>query len=330
MTIAASATPVLDVIAPGPLAQFQDAGRYGVAHLGMTTAGAIDNDAYYWANRLCSNAEGATVIEIAFGGFKACALARCSIAITGCSLNVMVNGKRVSQWVSTHLKPGDLLTLDYSKNGARAYLAIAGGFASPELFNSASTCSREDLLPPIAASQTLYANTSSTACIEQALSRSDFSQLGATYGEQSLPDTLGIVINTNNTQWSPTEQTQLEEQLTNQCFNVSPQSDRMGIRLTSSAVIKMPSQTVLSEGMVTGTVQLPPSGQPIIMMHDHQTIGGYPKIGYLMETHWPKVAQLTPGNQVRFEVVTLEQAIAALKHRQEQRNTVALHPIRRW
>jgi biotin-dependent carboxylase-like uncharacterized protein len=296
------------------LSLLHDRGRYGAHKLGLTTGGPLDFIAFDWANRLLGNHVNATCLEISFGGLQLQADIDTSLVITGATASCKLNGDNIQQWHTRDIKKGDELEIGFASAGTRVYLAVTGGFAITPSFGSSSTVLREkigglngdklqagDYLP----------------CTPAQLSKHCYLPLRErpVYGDQA---TLRVVSGYQQSAFNALQQWRFfnsEYQLTDRC-------DRMGFRLEGESVH---SEVVgmLSEGICLGAIQIPADGQPIVLMNDRQTIGGYPKIGSVIVEDTPRLAQLSPGFHVNFEAISIEQAhnIHCLAHARFQRST---------
>lgn len=276
----------LTVLATGPQALVQDLGRPGNAHLGVPPSGALDAPSLKLANRLVGNAEDAAGLELLLGGFKARAHVSCTVAVTGPAVEVRVNDRLVDSHGPVHLDQDDVLTIGTPKTGLRCYLAVSGGVVLPAELGSRST----DLLSGIGPEQ---------------LRTNDVLPLGTPgipVGEDVVPPTrvpedllLPIVLGPRD-DWFEDPKTQL----TQGSWTVSDRSNRVGTRLDGTALTRKNEGELPSEGLVTGAVQVPPNGLPVVFLNDHPTTGGYPVIGVVPVTALPQMAQARPGTRVRF------------------------------
>ncbi len=284
---------------PGLLSLLHDRGRYGVHKLGLTTGGPLDFVAFDWANRLLGNDVNATCLEVSFGGLALQANIDTGFVITGATAPCKLNGEPIEQWRTASIRAGDELEIGFVSSGTRIYLAVSGGFDIPPSFGSSSTVVREkigglngdklqagDQLPCVGAEQP-------RACYLPAAERPQYGDAG----------TLRVVPGYQQAAFNALQQWRFfnsEYRLTDRC-------DRMGFRLEGenvhSEIVGM-----LSEGICLGAIQIPADGQPIVLMNDRQTIGGYPKIGSVIALDTARLAQLSPGAGVQFESISIEQA----------------------
>jgi biotin-dependent carboxylase-like uncharacterized protein len=311
------------VLNPGPHTLIQDGGRRGVLHLGLTSAGPMDRLSFDWANRLCGNPAASAALEIAFGGLELEARAATLVVISGPDVPVTVNGLAVETWQGLQVSPGDRLHIGHVRQGTRLYLAVAGGFAGQRVFGSSATVPREGLGGiqgrALVAGDTLCQEKSPPGNTRRfALPRALRPPLPAQHTDTELR-----VIPCLQARLLPRDLKRLFFGLP---YRVTGNCDRMGYRLEGEP-LAMSDMALLSQGIVPGAIQLPGDGQPIVLMRDHQTLGGYPQIGVVISTDLDQLAQLTPGARVRFTPVTVQGAQRILRqalHRFEATCPVAL------
>jgi len=284
---------------PGLLSLLHDRGRYGAHKLGLTTGGPLDFIAFDWANRLLGNDTNATCLEVSFGGLQLQVDTDTCFVITGATAPCKHNGVNIEQWQTREIKKGDELEIGFASAGTRIYLAVLGGFDISLSFGSSSTVLREkvgglsgdklqanDHLPCAAG------RLAEHCCLPE--------QERPVYGDSAV---LRVVPGYQQAAFSKLQQWRFfnsEYQLTDRC-------DRMGFRLEGENV-HSDLVGMLSEGICLGAIQIPADGQPIVLMNDRQTIGGYPKIGSVIAQDTPRLAQLSPGSRVTFEAISIEQA----------------------
>lgn len=287
------------VTQPGLLSLLQDRGRFGAHNLGLTTGGPLDRHAFDWANRLLGNDANATCIEISFGGLSVEAKLETSFAITGASAPCQLNGETIEQWRTHDINPGDRLEIGFTTSGTRCYLGVSGGFEIAPSFGSSSTVVREKIGG--LGGGKLQAHDE-LPCRSQKIDRH------LRLAEADRPDytdgaELRVVPGYQQAAFDHVHQWRFfssEYRLTERC-------DRMGFRLEGE-VIHSGIVGMLSEGICHGAIQIPADGQPIVLMNDRQTIGGYPKIGSVIPQDTARLAQLSPGASVRFREIGIEQA----------------------
>lgn len=307
----------LQVIQGGLVSQIQDLGRFGQAHLGMTTSGSADPFAHRIANRLLGNDDNAPVIEISLGGAEFVALNHITIALCGADCPLYINQQAIANWQSHHLNAGDRLSIGMATKGIRIYLAIREGFKVKPQFGSASTTIRESiggLNGQALCPNQILTVPKLTVCKLQQLAISE---------RPTYPDSLQLrVVLGYQVQQFPSHQV---TRFLHHDYRISNQSDRMGYRLNGAAIISNQSQ-LYSEGICYGAIQIPPDGQPIILLNDRQTIGGYPKIGSVFSLDCAKLAQSKPGISVSFCTISQEEAHNALILHQHKINNLVFLP----
>lgn len=286
---------MIEVLSPGARTLVQDAGRAGFEHLGVPTAGAADAPALALANRLVGNPAGAAGLEIALHGPTLRFTADTRIALTGSAADLRVDGAMAPVLHTVHVRAGQTVTVGTLRDGLRAYLAVSGGIAVEPVLGSRSTCTLSGLGPaPLVAGQVLpvgpAAPVSSLAVLPTTL-RSD-GRVRIVLGPHEDLFDAAVVESFLAGRWT-----------------VSPQSSRVGVRLDGPP-LAAPQESLPSLGMVTGAIQVPPSGQPIVLGPDHGTTGGYPVIGAVVTADLPVLAQALPGSLLSFEAVTVAQARA--------------------
>jgi len=299
---AGTATPSLEVVAPGLQALFQDLGRPGQARQGVAASGAMDRGALRAANRLVGNQPGQACIEIVYGGFQVRAHGACVVAVTGARGELTLRDAKGASWtVPGHealaLNDGDTLTLGQPAAGIRYYLAARGGFAVEPVLGSRSTDTLARVGP-------------------DALAAGDYIGIlpagqGAIVGAPELPAAdlpmqdvevvLDVVLGPR-TDWCDADAVAL---LASQAWTVTPQSNRVGIRLNGDRPLQRANHAELpSEGTRKGSIQVPASGQPVLFLADHPLTGGYPVIGSVAPWHLDRAAQIPIGARVRFNPVS--------------------------
>lgn len=290
----------LTITASTPLCLLQDAGRFGVRHLGVTQGGAADWCSMSWANWLLGNALDATVIEITLGGFALVAEQTCCLALAGADLGAQIDGQPLAPWRSFKLAKGQTLQFTQALLGARAYLAAPGGFAAPKVLGSSATVVREELGGldgmgvPLVKGATL--NYDGQPGQMRELPRQHQPDLRSN-------EPLDLVLGAQIGQFSG----QSLFDVFNTAWTLDSRADRMGIRLLGKTLAYQ-GLPMISEGIPLGAVQVPPDGQPIVLLNDRQTIGGYPRLGALTPLALARLAQRLSGEQLRLRPVVQEVA----------------------
>jgi len=287
----------------GPLALLQDAGRFGVRHLGVTQGGPADLHAWAWANHLAGNPWGSAALEVTFGGLKLVAERDLTIALTGADLGIRRNDTAAPRWRTLAISKGDILTFGTPVNGLRSYLAVAGGFCGDSVMGSASCVVREQLGGFDGQGTSLRENDALTVnpvknrpedrAAPEAEQR-DYRQtttLDLLPGAQVAAFAGKSLYDAFNAQWQ-----------------VDQRADRMGVRLTGPK-LRCSVASLVSEGISLGAVQVPPDGQPIALLNDRQTIGGYPRLGNLTPLAASRLAQCMPGQTLQLRAAGIDQAV---------------------
>jgi biotin-dependent carboxylase-like uncharacterized protein len=280
---------MIRVLAAGPLTTVQDLGRPGWAHLGVPPSGALDAGALRLANRLVGNPESAAGLEVTFGGLAVQPSAPVWIALTGAPAALTVDGRPAALYAPVPVPAGARVVIGTPVEGVRSYLAGAGGIAVPPVLGSRAT----DVLSGLGPAP---------------LSTGDCLPLGAATGPPSTVDSAPAWPPANGplrlypgprADWFTEGALEL---LTGNAYQVSVDSNRIGARLTGPVLHRRRTGELPSEGLVTGAVQIPASGQPVVFLADHPTTGGYPVIGVLDPRDLAAAAQARPGSHLRFRI----------------------------
>jgi biotin-dependent carboxylase-like uncharacterized protein len=288
----------LRILSPGLATTVQDLGRLHARHLGVPPSGAVDDYAHRVANWLVGNAATCATLEMTMIGARIEVLAAADIAVTGAHMDLRCNGAPVRQWTAHRVRPGDLLELSNAANGCRAYLAISGGIAVPPILGSRATCLGGRI----------------GGLMGRALAGGDI-----------LPRGEGpLLTHPRRLPWVPLYPESLVlrvivgphdqffqhnlDRFFAATFTLSPQSNRMGCRLSGLPVERDPGApaSIVSEPVVPGNIQIPADGQPILLLKE-QTIGGYTAIATVITADLWRIGQAKPGDTIRFAPVSLEE-----------------------
>ncbi|MDO3679538.1 biotin-dependent carboxyltransferase family protein [Paenibacillus ehimensis] len=311
----------IQIVNPGLLTTIQDKGRFGFQQQGVIVSGAMDSFALRAANVLVGNEENAAALEVTLMGTSIRFEADSLISICGGNLSPVIEGEPVPLWRPLLIKEGATLEFGACRSGARAYVAVAGGIDVPLVMHSRSTYLRAGIGGhegrALKAGDRLGFGPPSESAEGYLKARQAASALRAGrwlaaewfVGSESLPayakDPVIRVIRGREYD-SFTEESQTA--FVTRPFRITPQSDRMGYRLQGETLALKESLETLSEAVSFGTVQVPPEGNPIVLMADRQTIGGYPRIAQVITTDLPVLAQAKPGDSIRFAEVSLQEA----------------------
>lgn len=279
----------IEVISPGPLTTIQDLGRPGWAHIGVPRSGAADRPALRLANRLVGNDEGAPALETTLVGPKLRVHGGTVLALTGAPVEAKLEGIVVPINRSIEVQDGEVLTVGTARSGLRTYIACRGGIAVPKVLGSAATDVLTGLGPaPIARGDVLVVGD------EAGLA----APLLKVVTPQPAPGpvTLRVALGPR-ADWFTDDSV---ARLLAEPFVVSAESNRVGVRLSGPTLQRVDDVELLSEGLVAGAIQVPAGSQPILLLADHPTTGGYPVIATVLSESLPAAAQLRPGQEVRF------------------------------
>ena len=285
----------LVVVATGPQALVVDAGRPGWAHIGVPAAGPLDGPALALANRLVANPAAAAGVEVLLGGLALRCAGPATLAVTGPPgpLHVDSGGRRrtVDTHVALRLADGEVLVLPPPRSGLRHYVAVAGGVDVDPVLGSRSADTLSGLgPPPLAPGTRLPVGPAPDAAAADA----------GPVGASDVPGHLEVPLRLGpRDDWFADP----AGALAGTTWSVAPTADRIGVRLEGPPLARADDtagRELRSEGLVTGAVQVPPDGRPVVFLADHPTTGGYPVVGVVGAVDVPSFAQARPGSTVRF------------------------------
>ena len=284
-----AADRALEVLDAGLLTLIQDLGRVGLASIGVGPSGAADRGAFRLGARLLAQSYAAAALEVTFGGLSVRARGDLQVALTGAQAPAAVDGRAVGYFGPFMVADGQILKLGTPQVGLRSYLSVRGGIAVAPVLGSRSTDTLSGLgPPPVRAGDVLPVGPPPTAFPNQDLVpapsvSAETLVLHALRGPRD--DWLSEIAALAETTWT-----------------VSDHSDRVGMRLSGASLRREGSrqgQELPSEGVVCGSIQVPPGGQPVIFLADHPVTGGYPVVAVLLDDDIDRAAQAVPGQQVR-------------------------------
>lgn len=300
----------LTILSPGPLTTVQDSGRFGALGKGFSPGGAMDMDAMAVANLLVGNAPGVGVLEMTMLGITARFDCETVIALTGADMSARLNDRPIARYASVAVHPGDVLTMGAASRGMRAYLAVTGGFDLPLVMGSVST----NLKCALGGFQGRKLKTGDELPLNQ--SGAPFLPRQVSPPED-YPDCISLRV-LLGPQDDAFTQKGIDTFLGCE-YTVTDKADRMGIRLSGEIIESKNGVDILSDGIAAGSVQIPASGTPIIMMADRQTTGGYAKIATVISADLSRAAQARPGTRIRFVRVTEAEAIRLRRDAEKKR-----------
>ncbi|SFK20894.1 antagonist of KipI [Halobacillus dabanensis] len=316
---------MISVLKAGLMTTIQDQGRYGNQKNGVIASGAMDQDSHRIANQLVGNTTNVPTMEITLMGPVLEFQQDTCIAICGGHLTPMIDGEPVSMWKPVYIKKGTELRFGQPKSGFRSYLAIAGGFEVPTVMGSASTYIRAGIGGykgrPLEKGDTLTIGRQSedSQYLMKKLTPSDPKERlreAPWFVDSSFTDYIGAKhpIRVMPGREYDLFETQSQYDFFHTPYTIDSKSDRMGYRLTGSTLKLKEKKDILSEAVAFGTVQVPPEGNPILLLADRQTTGGYPKIGQVASVDLPRIAQMRPGESLTFEQISHDAAQRLLLH----------------
>ena len=293
------------ILEPGPQTTVQDLGRFGHLRDGIPPSGPLDRRAFVLANRLVGNADGAAALECTVIGARFQVHTACAIAVTGAEMPVTIKGKEAARWTTLLVDAGDVVKLGVARGGVRSYIAFSGGIDVPQVMGSRSTYLRGTL----------------GGLEGRALKKADrLSLLPAALPDvrriapEALPDyasdpEIRIVLGPQAGRFT-------EDGIATflaSAYQMLPQSDRMGARLTGERVAHVRGHDIVSDGIALGSIQIAGDGQPIVLLVDRQSTGGYTKLATVCSFDVGRVAQVKPGRSLRFRAVSVDEAHRLLR-----------------
>lgn len=299
----------IKILDAGLLTTVQDLGRYGFQRYGVSASGVMDEYSAKIANKLVGNKLGEAVLETTLKGVQIEFLQNTAVAITGGNCDVTLNGAKIELWQSYLVNRGDILKMGICKSGLRNYLAFAGGIDVPVIMNSKST----NLKAKVGGFNGRKLMTGDVLSVGVGSLEAPLTLNKHYIPTYSKDIKVGVILGQQDDHFTEVG----IKTFLNETYTVTQESDRMGIRLSSisgATIEHKNGADIISDGITFGAIQVPGSGQPIVMMADRQTTGGYTKIGNVISSDLAKLAQATPGTKVKFVEYTLEQAVQAIKN----------------
>jgi antagonist of KipI len=304
-----------EVLSPGIMSTVQDLGRFGCARYGVAVSGAVDGFAMRVGNLLVGNDENAAGVETTLMGLRVRVLKDTVVAVTGGNLRPhRRGGEPVPMWRSHLVREGEILQYSGPANGLRAYLAVSGGIQVATVMGSRST-NLSSRFGGFNGRALRKGDILSVNAVQEPLRFADRAFFPEAVPAYTSPWRLRIV-------WGPQDGHFPEESrqtFVTASFSVSPDSDRTGIRLKGPVIHRTVGldESIISEGIVSGAIQVPGDGQPIIILGETAS-GGYRKIAAVISADLPLLGQITPGDEVSFKAVTMEAAVEALRETEDR------------
>jgi biotin-dependent carboxylase-like uncharacterized protein len=296
---------VIRILDAGPQTTVQDLGRTGQMRYGIPPSGPVDRFAFALANRLLGNPDSAAALECTLIGPRFEVIAAGAIAVTGADMPVTVNGQEAPGWATIALEPGDVVKLGPARTGVRSYVGFAGGLDVPLVLGSRST----------------YLRGRVGGLHGRALRKGDEIAVFPSgpvrprrVAREAIPDytgeaTVRAVLGPQDDRFSANGLRALFEGR----YEVLPQSDRMGSRLRGPRIEHARGHDIISDGIALGSIQVPGDGQPIVLLVDRQSTGGYTKVATVCSSDIGRVGQARPGQSLRFQSVDVEAAHRLLR-----------------
>jgi biotin-dependent carboxylase-like uncharacterized protein len=291
------------IISPGLMTTIQDYGRDGYREYGVPASGAVDKLSMKFANMLVGNVGDEAVLEMTITGSDIMFQINTAIAITGADLSPRINGNIVEMYKTIYISKGDILEFTASIRGARAYVAFWGGIQIASVMGSKSTYIRGG-----------FGGLEGRKLTSGDVLSLNLKETFKYFGIRKIPEhlipqfeneaTIRVVL-------GPDKETFTDEGIEvflNSKFTLTNQWDRMGCRLEGPKIAHKNSPDIISSGLIPGTIQVPGHGNPIVMMSDAQTTGGYARIANVISVDMPYMAQLKPGDRVKFCRIELDEA----------------------
>ena len=289
------------VVIPGPLTTVQDAGRYGYMNSGIGTSGVMDEVSYKKANYLVGNENGEAVLEVTLFGGTMEFTEDAVIAVTGAAMDVKINEEPIEMYRACQVKAGDVLSLGMVTVGCRIYVAFAGGVDVPVVLGSRSTnlkCKMGGYEGRALAAGDIFEigkNGRTYEALKDRIAKPDV---------YTSPITVRVIEGPQEEYFTEAG----KKTFYNETYTISDQSDRMGYRMEGAPIESVNGTDIISDGIALGSIQVPTNGKPIILLADRQTTGGYAKIATVCSFDIPKLVQGKPGDQVRFQKISLDEA----------------------
>ncbi len=309
----------IKVITPGMLSTIQDGGRKGFAAMGFNASGVMDVRSYHIANALVGNFTDEAVIEMTYLGGSFKFLESNYIAITGADMSPKLDGVPVEMYTTVFVKQDETLTFSAAESGMRAYIAVRGGIDVPVIMGSRSTnlkcklggldgrpLKAGDIVPCRDVYDEFHKHLIHSAPKED-------------FGSDEI--TVRVLLGPQDDYFTDHG----IKTFLNSTYTVTNESDRMGCKLSGEKIEYKNTVDIISDGIVFGSIQIPRTGNPIIMLADRQTTGGYAKIATVISVDLPLLAQARPGTKVRFELIDRQKAERLLKQEQKEFHSYLLH-----
>jgi biotin-dependent carboxylase-like uncharacterized protein len=291
---------MIRILEPGPQTTVQDLGRPGHLRYGVPPSGPIDRAAFLVANRLVGNPDGAAGLECTVMGPRVEAETACAIAVTGADMPVTVNGTEAPAWTTLRVKPGDIVKLGAARAGVRGYVALSGGIDVPLVLGSRATYLRGRLGGLSGRALRKDDRLALFAAPLPPLRRA----AAAAIADLTVPPEIRVVLGPQADRFTEDG----IRALVGGEYEMLPQSDRMGARLKGPRIAHARGHDIISDGIALGSIQVPGDGQPIALLVDRQSTGGYTKVATICSFDIGRLGQVKPGQRLRFRAIELAEA----------------------
>lgn len=293
-----------EVISSGIFTLLQDKGRFNYTHLGVTTSGYMDEYSAFFCHKLLENNKDSNLLEIAFSNVILKATASTTMAITGAKCEFFINDIQKSIWQTHRLKKGDIIKVGKLLEGQRVYLGVKNGFNIKKEFDSYSTTIKESL-GGLNGQQIKKADFLPFDSFNNVLNRRVKNKYVPKYSDEL---TLRVVLSYQEDSFTKEE----KDKFFNSIYEITPDFNRMACKLSGEKILSS-RNGIISEGIAFGSIQIPNDGQPIILLKERQTIGGYPKIGSVLNIDCFKLSQMKIGSKIKFEEIDIFSAQEKMK-----------------
>lgn len=298
-----------EILDAGLLTTVQDLGRHGYQRYGVSQSGVMDVFSARIANELVGNLKEDALLEMTLKGTSIKFLQEMVIAITGAECEAYINDKKIELWRSYKVFCGDKLKIGFLKNGLRAYLSFSGGIDVPLIMGSRSTNLKANI-GGFEGRKLKVGDEIKVFSKKNPILKKLKPEIIPKYEKEVE---IGVILGQQEHCFSEKG----KETFFTSEYTVKSESDRMGIRVSGEKIEHIDGADIISDGITFGAIQIPGNGQPIIMMADRQTIGGYTKIGNVISVDLSKLSQAIPGDILRFKKIELEDAVSKIKEVEE-------------
>ena len=284
----------------GILSTIQDIGRFGYKDIGITQSGAMDELAYNWCNKLLQNPHNTPLLEITYGDFEIESFGNTTFAFCGGEVDIFLNNQKINLWQTYSINRGDILRVKFLKRGVRVYFGVSGGFIDKKVLGSYSVSIKEEIKRALKKEDKLFFKENKTF-LKRFLKRElipkypNFLELRVVLGYESELFLKKEI-----------------ESFFNEIYEIKSHS-RMGYIFRANEGVFSSKIEIISNPIAFGAIQITKSGEPIVLLKEHQTIGGYPKIGSVIDIDCFRLSQLKEGDRVKFRLIELKEAIAISK-----------------